>query len=189
MLSKISVIINTFNEERNIERAIRSVEWADEIVVCDMYSDDKTVEIARKMGARVIFYKKAGFVEPARNFAISKASNKWILVLDADEVIAETLVRRLQEIANATKQIDYVRMPMKNVIFDHFMQYSGWWPDYKVRFFRKGQVRWTDKIHRPPETLGQGLDLPADEKFALVHRNYETVSQFVGKMDKYTTIQ
>src|SRR3989344_3516029 len=189
MPSKISVIINTFNEERNIEQAIRSVEWADEIIVCDMHSDDQTIEIAGKMGAKVVFHKKEGYVEPARNFAISKASNEWILIVDADEVITETLARRLQEIANVTEQIDYVRIPRKNVIFGHFMRHSGWWPDYKVRFFRKGQVRWTDRIHRPPETLGQGLDLPADEKFAFVHHNYDTVSQFVERMDKYTTIQ
>ena len=189
MSAKISVVINTLNEESNIERAIKSVDWADEIIVCDMYSEDGTTEIAKKLGAKIFFHKKEEYVEPARNFAISKAANEWILILDADEVITETLARRLQEIANMTKQIDYVRIPMKNIIFGHFMRYSGWWPDYKVRFFKKGQVRWMDKIHRPPETLGQGLDLPADEKFALVHYNYDTVSQFVEKMGRYTTIQ
>jgi len=185
----ISVVINTLNEEDYIERAIKSVNWADELIVCDMHSSDKTVEIAKKLGAKIFFHKKEDYVEPARNFAISKASNDWILVLDPDEEIPETLAKRLQEIAAKMEQIDYVRVPIKNVIFGHWMQHSGWWPDCKVRFFRKNKVEWTDKIHRPPETLGQGLDLPADEKFALIHHNYGTVSQFLEKMNRYTTVQ
>lgn len=189
MSSKISCVLNTLNEEANIERAIKSVEWADEIIVCDMYSDDKTVEKARKLGAEIFFHKKEGYVEPARNFAISKAKNEWILILDADEVLPKTLSERLVEIATKMKRIDYVRLPRKNLIFNHFMKASMWWPDYNIRFFKKGKVKWTDQIHRPPQTLGQGLDLPADEKYAIVHQNYASVSQFLERMDRYTDIQ
>lgn len=186
---KISVVINTLNEEENIKRAIKSVKWADEIIVCDMHSEDKTVEIAKKLGGKIFFHKRENYVEPARSFAISKASNEWILILDADEVLPESLVKRLIEIASETKQIDFVRIPRRNLIFGHFMQASGWWPDYNVRFFRKGKVQWSDKIHRSPKTLGQGLDLPADEKYAIVHHSYETISQFIKRMNRYTTIQ
>src|SRR5688572_12024024 len=94
----ISVVINTFNEEKNIERAIKSVAWADEILVCDMHSDDNTAIIARKLGATVFLHKRVGFVEPARNFAISKASNDWILILDADEEIPGSLSDKFKEI-------------------------------------------------------------------------------------------
>lgn len=186
---KISVVINTLNEEENIIRAIKSVRWADEIIVCDMHSDDRTVEIAKKMGAKAIFHKRVGYVEPARNFAISKSTGDWILILDADEEIEKTLVERLQEIAGKMKQIDYVRLPRKNLIFGRFMKASMWWPDYNIRFFRKGKVKWLDKIHRPPEVFGEGLDLPADEKYAIVHYNYESISQFLKRMDRYTSIQ
>ncbi|MBU1000120.1 hypothetical protein KKE78_01830, partial [Patescibacteria group bacterium] len=122
-------------------------------------------------------------------FAISKASHEWILILDADEEIIETLAKKLEEIAEKMHQIDYVRVPRKNIIFRRFMQHSGWWPDYNIRFFKKGKVRWTDKIHRPPEASGQGLDLPPDEEYAIVHRSYGTISQFMERMDRYTGVQ
>lgn len=186
---KISVVINTLNEERNIERAINSVAWAAEIIICDMYSDDKTVEIAKKLGAKIFFHKREAFVEIARNFAISKALNEWILVLDADEEIPDTLADKLQDIARNMNEIDYVGVPRKNVIFGHFMQHSGWWPDFNIRFFKKGKVKWLNKIHRPPETIGEGLDLPVEEKYAIIHQNYETISRFLTRMDRYTTVQ
>ncbi|OGE72411.1 hypothetical protein A3H40_04165 [Candidatus Daviesbacteria bacterium RIFCSPLOWO2_02_FULL_38_15] len=186
---KISVVINTLNEEQNIERAIKSVNWADEIIVCDMYSKDKTIEVAKKMGAKVFFHKWADYVEPARNFALSKASNDWILVLDPDEEIQESLAEKLREITWKMKEVDYVRLPRKNLIFGHFMQASMWWPDYNIRFFKKDKVKWGNQIHRPPEVVGQGLDLPANEKYAIIHSSYETISEFIQRMDRYTTIQ
>lgn len=189
MQSPISVVINTSNEERNIEQAIKSVNWADEIIVCDMYSEDKTVEIAREMGAKIFFHQKERFVEPARNFAVSKAANGWVLILDADERIPITLAKKLMEIVSKMPKIDYVRVPRKNLIFGHFMQAAMWWPDFNVRFFQKGKVKWMDKIHRPPRVWGRGLDLPAHEDYAIIHRNYETISQFIERMDKYTSIQ
>ena len=84
----IAVVINTLNAERIFDKCLDSVSWADEIVVCDMYSDDKTVEIAHKYGARVYFHERCGYVEPARNFANSKVQSDWLLVLDADEMTA-----------------------------------------------------------------------------------------------------
>ncbi|MBI2596853.1 glycosyltransferase family 2 protein [Candidatus Daviesbacteria bacterium] len=189
MTKSISVVINTLNEEKNIANAIRSVAWADEILICDMFSDDKTVEVAKKFGAKVIFHKRVNFVEPARNFAISKASNKWILVLDSDEQIPNSLKNRLIEIADKFKEIDFVRIPRKNLIFNKWMRASQWWPDYNIRFFKKGKVKWSDKIHRPPGTSGEGIDLEADEQWAIIHHNYQTISQFIVRMNRYTQIE
>lgn len=192
MSGKVSILINIKNEERNIAEVVESSDWADEIVVVDDGSTDRTLEILAgiKEDKLKIFKRKSnGYVEPARNFAISKASNEWILVLDADEEMPQTLVERLQEIADRMEQIDYVRMPRKNLIFGRWMRYSGWWPDYNIRFFKKGKVKWGDKIHRPPQVSGQGLDLPAEEKYAIVHHSYEAISQFLGRMDRYTGIE
>lgn len=189
MASGISVIINTLNEEENIKKAIESVKWADEVLICDMFSEDKTVEIAKNLGAKVIFHKKVNYVEPARNFAISKASNDWILILDPDEEIPDSLRERLIEIVSKMEQIDYVRLPRKNLIFAKWMKASMWWPDYNIRFFKKGKVVWSDEIHRPPKTLGVGLDLPAEESLAIVHYNYQTISQFITRMNRYTTVE
>lgn len=194
MVSQITIVINTLNEINNIGKALKSLHWADEIVVVDGGSIDGTIEILeeiRKKDARLKIFKKKsiGFVEPARNFAISKATNDWILVLDADEQIPESLAKRLQEIANNTEQIDFVKVPRQNLIFGHFMKASMWWPDYNIRFFKKGKVKWLNKIHRPPQTFGDGLDLPAEEEYAIIHQNYLSVSQFLVRMNRYTTIQ
>lgn len=189
MSSKISVVINTLNEAGNIERVIKSVAWADETLICDMYSSDKTVEVARKLGAKVVFHKREQFVEKARNFAISKAANEWILILDPDEEIPSILAKRLQQMADDLKQVDYVRVPRKNIIFGRAMSASMWWPDYNVRFFRKGQVSWGDKIHRSPEVKGSGIDLPAREEFAIIHHHYSSILQFLERMIRYSKVQ
>lgn len=189
MANKISVVINTLNEEKNIARGIKSVGWADEILICDMYSTDKTVEIAKSLGAKVFTHKRLEYVEPARNFAISKVSGDWILVLDSDEEIPENLKIRLIEISKKMEEINYVRIPRKNVIFNKWMRNSGWWPDYNIRFFRKGKVRWTDKIHRPPTVLGEGIDLEASEEYAIIHYHYDSMTQFLERMIRYTKIQ
>ena len=114
---KISVVVNTWNEEKNMGRCLESVkEFAEEIVVCDMESTDKTVEIAKKLGAKVYSHKLTYYVEPARNFAVSKATGSWILVLDADEELSGSLTRKLKVVAKEDK-VDYVEIPRKNIIF------------------------------------------------------------------------
>ena len=189
MKPSISVVINTLNEENTIARALNSVKWADEVLICDMHSTDKTVNIAKKMGAKVVFHKRLDFVEPARNFAISKALGDWILILDPDEEILDKLRDRLTQIVSAMEQIDYVRIPRKNIIFNKWMKASMWWPDLNVRFFKKGQVKWGEKIHKPPQTLGQGLDLPLNEELAILHNNYQSISQFLERMNRYTEVE
>lgn len=186
---KVSVIINTFNEEKNIDRAIQSVTWADEILVCDMYSDDNTAVIAKKLGAKIIFFRRTGFVEPARNFAVSKAEGDWVLVLDADEEIPEALKEKLLEVVSKEGVVTYVEIPRLNIIFGKPMKASMWWPDYNIRFFKKGFVTWGNKIHSKPKAEGQGLRVGEHEKLAIIHHHYDTISQFVQRLDRYTTIQ
>lgn len=188
-MKKISVVINTLNEEKNIKRAINSVEWADEIIVCDMYSDDKTVEIAKKAGAKIVYHKKTNYVEPARNFTVSCASNEWILILDADEEIPPTLALELQKMVKKPIVAGVVEIPRKNIIFGKWMKTSLWWPDYHPRFFKKGTVIWQNKIHSKPQILGESLKLLEEEKFAIIHHHYESLAQFIERMNRYTTIQ
>ena len=188
-MNKISVVINTFNEGKTVGRVIKSVGWADEVVVCDMHSDDDSAEIARKLGARVVLHKRVSFVEPARNFAVLKASNDWILVLDPDEEIPAELGEKLQEIAASEDSPEYVEIPRKNIIFGGWMKASMWWPDYNIRFFKKGAVTWGNEIHRPPKATGEGIKLPEEEKYAIAHYHYESVSQFIERMNRYTSVQ
>lgn len=189
MNGKITAIINTLNEEKNIERAIKSLNFVDEIIVCDMYSDDDTAVIAKKLGAKIIFHKRVGYVEPARNFAISKASHEWVLILDGDEQIPESLANYLKEIAAKNVVATFLEIPRKNIIFGKWMKASSWWPDYNIRFFKLGFVEWGNKIHRPPKTTGQGIKLSAEERWAIIHHNYENLSQYLLRMIRYSEIQ
>jgi len=186
---KISVVINTWNEEENLPRVLASVKGlADELVVVDMESSDRTVEIARRAGAAVYTHKYTAYVEPARNFAIGKAIGDWILVLDADEELTGVLRKKLRELGERG-EADYYRLPRKNLIFHKWMRHSRWWPDYNIRFFKNGAVTWSEVIHSVPETRGKGADLPEKEENAIWHYHYENVEQFVERMNRYTTIQ
>lgn len=188
-MGKISVVINTLNEEKNLPSALASIrDLAGEVVVVDMQSDDKTVEIAKKAGAKIYQHRRMGYVEPARNFAIEKAMGDWILVLDADEKISKSLSLSLRKIAKEGKY-DYVAVPRRNIVFGKWLKHSRWWPDYNVRFFKKGKVKWDEKIHSIPETLGKGYALKAKKENAIIHHNYNSLSQFIRRMDRYTGIQ
>lgn len=188
MAGKVSAVINTLNEEENIERAIKSLSWADEIIVCDMHSEDKTVELARKHGAKVVFFQKAGYVEPARNFAISQATYDWVFLLDADEEVSLSLSEKLKEIVSKD-DCDFVQIPRKNTIFGKWMKASMWWPDYHIRLFKKGKVKWGEKIHSKPQTKGTEKFLPSEEGVVIYHHHYMSVFQFIERMNRYTSIQ
>lgn len=186
---KTSVVINTYNEEKNIERCLCSAKgFADEIIVVDMHSSDRTVDIAQKFGAKIFQHEYTRFVEPARNFALRQAQGKWILLLDADEELTENLAVKLHEIANENKA-DSVEIPRKNIIFGKWIEHSRWWPDYLVRFFRSGKVTFSDKIHVPPVVKGEKLTLDAKEENAIIHYNFQTISQFIERLNRYTDIQ
>lgn len=188
----LSVVINTKNTASTLERTLESVKFADEIVIVDMHSTDTTVEIARKHSDKVFEFDDVGYVEPARNFAIGKATGDWILIVDADEEIPAKLQKLIESIVESDNQEsmpDCFYLPRKNLIFDHWIQKTGWWPDYVLRFFRKDCVEWSDELHAVPVTKGRVKELPSQEDLAIIHHNYQTVEQFVSRLNRYTTIQ
>jgi len=193
----ISAVINTFNEERNLARAVASARGlADEIVVVDMESTDNTREVARKLGTKVFTYKKEKYVEAVRNFMISKASGEWILILDPDEEISPKLAKILKGLPRGGRKdssgvvvADYYRIPRKNIIFGKWIKHCRWWPDFQIRFFKKGYVSWNEVIHAVPMTQGKGLDLPEKEDLAIIHKNYSSLEEYLAKMNRYTSVQ
>lgn len=183
----LSVVINTRNEEKNLPQAIASVrQLADEIVVVDMESEDKTCEVAKRNSAKVYKYKNVGYVEPARNFAIGKATNDWIFILDADEEVSSGLAKTIKSIIKDENSADFYRIARKNIIFSKFIKHSRWWPDYNIRLFKRGMVTWSEIIHSVPETHGDGVDLEAVEDNAIIHHHYISVEQFIERMNRYT---
>jgi len=187
MAETLSVVINTKNAADTLERTLKSVAHADEIIVVDMHSSDDTLKIARKYTDRVFSHKDVGYVEPARNFAVSKASCDWVLVLDADEVLPAALWQQLPELL-AREEVAAYELPRKNMIFGKWLENTGWWPDYQARLFRRASTTWSDSIHEPPQVHGKLVQLPADRAAAIEHYNYHSVSQFLEKLDRYTSI-
>ncbi|KKT30716.1 MAG: Glycosyl transferase family 2 [Candidatus Collierbacteria bacterium GW2011_GWC2_44_18] len=185
---RISAVVNTINESENIFDCLKSLSFCDEIVVVDMDSMDNTKEIAKQFTDRIYDHKAIGYVEPARNFAIKKALGEWILIVDADERVPRTLAAKLIEIADQN-EIDFVRISRKNLLFGHWLQHSRWWPDYNVRFFKKGSVEWQDEIHSVPITYGTGVNLEAETGLALEHHHYRTIDEYFLRALRYSNQQ
>lgn len=184
----ISVVINTKNAAETLERTLKSVAWADEVIVADMQSVDNTVAIAKKYTKTIISVADYGYVEPARNEALAAAQHEWILLLDADEVITPELQKLIGATTDKASHDAYF-VARKNIIFGAWVQHTGWWPDYVLRLFKNGTVSWSDEIHAVPVVRGTTGYLPAKESAAIVHYNYGSVSEFVERLDRYTTIQ
>lgn len=185
---KISAVVNTRNEEANIAECLQTLSFCSEIVVVDMESEDKTVQIAKDYTHKIFTHKNMDYVEPARNFAIKKAVGDWILIVDADERISKDLAKALQKIASEG-EFDFVRVPRKNFIFGQWLQYSRWWPDYNVRFFKKGTVNWQDEIHSVPITIGKGLNLEAQSALAIEHIHYKSIDEYLLRTIRYANQQ
>ncbi len=185
----ISAVINVRNEAEALTKCLRSIKnIVDEIIIVDMDSTDGSQEVAKNAGAKLYSYRPMKYVEPARNFALSKATGKWILLLDPDEFLNKTLKK---ELLNITKRndVDYVKIPRKNIIFNKWMRHSNCWPDYLIRFFKKGAVNWKKEIHSQPIVKGNGTTLLDSEKLAIHHNNYTSISQFVTRAVRYSGIQ
>ncbi|MCB9800826.1 MAG: glycosyltransferase family 2 protein [Pseudomonadales bacterium] len=184
----LSVVINTKNSEAFLDKALKSVTFADEIVVVDMHSTDTTQKIAKSATNHFYTFDDVGYVEPARNFAISKASGNWILILDADEEVPERLQQRILQLV-ADPSADAYFIPRSNEVFGKELRKTGWWPDHQLRLFKAGTVTWDDQIHSVPKVTGKVEYLPSDESVAILHHNYQHISQFVERMNNYTSIE
>lgn len=185
----ISAVLTVRNEEKKIGDCLESIKWVDEIIVVDDGSVDQTKAIAQKYTNKVFAHKSVGYVEPVRNFAISKASGKWILILDADERVPEDLAGKLRELSHLEKDATVVSIPRKNIIFGKWIQHTGWWPDHQIRFFKKGSLVWPDQIHKQPEIKGEVLQLEAKEAYSILHFHYETISEYLKRLNRYTDIE
>jgi len=189
-VQKISVLINTLNEERNIRNCLECVKWADEIIIVDSFSDDETTTIAREYTDKIFTYPRTGYADPARQFALEQASNEWILVVDADELVPKQLRDRLRELS--TSEYEAVLIPRKNYIFGHLMQGAAWGSlqDHQIRFFKRYALHYSDQIHNFAK-LAENTRIYTllDESCAFIHFNYVDVEHYLEKLDRYTTIE
>jgi glycosyltransferase involved in cell wall biosynthesis len=181
---KISATIITFNEERNLPRAIESLRCADEILVIDSGSNDRTVEIAEKLGARVVESAWPGYANQ-KNLAAEKASYDWILSIDADESLSEALEGEIWHLKKNGSEYDAYTMPRLAQYLGRWIRHSGWYPDRKVRLFDRRKARWVgDYVHETVQVDGRIGHLNAN----LLHFTCDSLSEHLKTMDRYTTL-
>ncbi|MCU1289001.1 MAG: glycosyl transferase [Acidobacteria bacterium] len=144
---KISAVIVAFNEEEKIADAVKSVQWADEVLVVDSESSDRTREIAENLGAKVIVQKWLGFSKQ-KQFAADSARYDWILSLDADERVSERLLLEIEKIKNlpAGEVADGYRISRLNFYMNRPIRHCGWYPDWQMRFFNRAKGKWSDSL-------------------------------------------
>ena len=183
MSNSISVVIITKNEEKFIEAAIKSAQFASEVVVLDCGSVDNTCIIAQNLGVRVEHQDWLGF-GAQKNKAIDLASNDWIFVLDADERITKEL--RI-EILEAVKNEDYdgFLIPRLNNFFGKFIKRCGLYPDYSIRLFNRKKGRFIEAPVHESITINGGV---GKLKNHMIHLAYETVDEFIDKQKNYASL-
>lgn len=182
MKNSLSATVITKNEQEQIARCLSSVVGlADEIIVVDSGSKDKTLEIAEEFGAKI--YKRVfDDFSSQRNFAISKATSKWVLSLDADEEIPKELAEEIREAINESSFDGYL-IPRKNIIFGKEIKHSRWAPDRHVWLFKKSRGKFVNEIHEEVEVEGAVGEL----ENAKIHYSHRNVSEFLEMMNAYTT--
>lgn len=184
MTVRLSVAIITLNEEHNLADCLASVSFADEIVVVDGGSSDRTCEIARDAGARVITHGEWTGFGAQKNFAIDACTGDWILSIDADERVPVALRDEIDATLRNPAS-DVYEMPRRSYYCGRFMQHSGWWPDYVRRLFRRGAARFSSApVHESLQT-----DRPIGRlRNPLEHWSFRTMEQVLDKVNRYSSL-
>ena len=184
-MSNISVIIVTHNEAESLDRCLTSLKgFSDDITVVDLESNDQTKDVIKKHKANLISHKRVEIVEEIRQSSLKYAAHDYVLVIDPDEQLPQSLQTILQQVA---KDGEYagVEIPRKNFVFGKWIKHSRWWPDHQIRFVQKSKVSWPKYIHAKPDVKGDILELEPKEKYALIHENYTSISDYLNRSFRY----
>jgi len=185
-MEKLSVVIITFNEESNIERCLNSIQSiADEIVVLDSFSTDRTKELCEQYGVRFSAHKFDGHIQQ-KNRALTLAKNEWVLSLDADEAPDEELLNNIKNVLKNPKAEAYYFNRLTNYL-GKWIRHSGWYPDQKLRLLKKSKGRWAGINPHDKIEMDQGIKAQYI-KGELLHYSYYSIEQHIDHINKFTTI-
>jgi len=185
MSLRLSAIVLTKNEERNIVDCLRTLSWADEVLVLDSGSEDGTVVLAQKVGARVETRPFDNFPFQ-RNAALELAQGEWVFFVDADERVSEELASEVQK-AIAQGEADGFWVPRHNYIFGKLIRHAGWYPDYQLRLFRRHKGRYDESREVHELVILDGSEGYLENP--LIHYNYEGIGQFIERQNRYTAME
>lgn len=183
--SKLSIVLATRNEEENLKRCLVSIAGiADEIVVADEFSTDKTVQVAKKFGAKVISTSHKDNFHVTKNIAIDAATGDWILQLDADEVVSKALAYEIKRTINSAGAVDGYWLNRRNWFLDRFLAKGGQYPDPTLRLYRKGKGRLPAKdVHEQAHVDGEVGRLKND----LLHYRDLNFSKYLQGFNRYSS--
>ena len=181
---RLSVAVITLNEAHHLRRCLESTAWADELVVVDAESHDKTVQVAREFTDRVMVRPWAGFAAQ-KNFALDQCAGEWILSLDADEEAAPELRAEIMTTIAGAQAHDGYAVRRQNVFLDRWIRHGGLYPDWQVRVFRRGRGRFEERAVHESVSVKGSLGRLAGH---LVHRSYDGVSDFVERANRYSSL-
>lgn len=186
-IMKISAVIITYNEEDRLPAALASLQGvADEVVVVDSYSGDRTLEIARAAGARVEQHRFEDYGQQ-KNFAMAQAIHEWILNLDADERVSPELKRAIAVLKEkgAAAGVAGFAIQRRTHYLGRWIRHSGWYPDRKVRLFKKSGASWQGSIHERLNISGATAHLSG----AILHFTYRDISDHLRRINRYSSLQ
>jgi len=183
--SKITAAIITKNEEKNIRGCIESIGgWADEIIVIDGYSEDRTAEIAKALGARVIEHKFEGNFARERNISMENTRSDWVLHIDADDRVSEGFKKAVDAVIDGDESVDVYKFKRKSFFLGHFMEYGGWY-HYVPNLVRRGKVKFEGVLHERPVYNGKTVEIAAD----IEHHPFDSITQFIERHNRYSTLE
>jgi glycosyltransferase involved in cell wall biosynthesis len=186
-MQKISAYILAYNEAEKIAAAVSSVLWADEIIVADSGSTDRTTEIAASLGARVVQIPFEGFGD-LRNQAVAECRNEWIFSLDADERCTAAVRDEILSVLAAGPGHDAYLVPRRNYIMGRWIKGSGWYPNFRQpQLFRKGAMRYTNEVVHEGYELLTGKPLGQLQN-AIMQFPFRNLEEIIRKMDRYSTL-
>jgi glycosyltransferase involved in cell wall biosynthesis len=188
MPKTLSVALITCNESANLPRTLASVRWAGEIVVVDSGSTDATLDLAREAGARVFEESWKGFAAQ-KNSAIAHTTGDWILSLDADEEVSPALAAEIQALLAGDPSLSAYRIPRLNHYLGAPLRHGGYWPDPKLRLFRRGAAQFANRpVHETMEMIGETAGPVGRLRGHLIHHCYPTLTDYVEHMNRYSSI-
>ncbi len=182
----ISVNIICTNEEKNIEGCLKSASWADEIIVVDGGSTDRTAEIAGKYTDKVLVNKWQGFAKQ-RQFALDNSRGDWVLVLDADEHCSDELKNEILSVVNNPEnKFNGFKVPRRNFFLGKWIKHGGWYPGYQFRFFKREFTSVSDRlVHEGYLIQGEIGVFKGD----ILHYTVQSIAEFMTKVNNYSTLQ
>ena len=181
---RLSVVVIALNEEDRIRDCLASVAWADEIVVIDGGSEDKTVALAREFTDHVIIRAWQGFAAQ-KNFGVDRATGEWILSLDADEQVEPALRDEILGVLARPDAADGYRIARRNIMWDRWIRHGRLYPDRQLRLFRRGRGRFSERaVHESVTVEGRVGRLTAP----LLHYSYRDLGDFLRRADRYSTL-